>query len=744
MTHVDAAPGPPTTKAGPGLFGVSMFLSASLVFLVEPMIAKLVLPTLGGSAAVWNTSLAFFQIALLAGYGYAHLLQRIKSVKAQAAIHCAVLVAAALVMPLKVTTMLGEPGDHPVLWLLGVLTLSIGPPFAALSATAPLVQTWFARARPGSSDRAYGLYVASNIGSLLALLAYPIVVEPTLRLHVQTVGWSLAYVGFIGVMIALAVLVARAKAAAPAEPSDTIPVEAASAPPRWSTRLAWIALAAVPSSLMLGVTTHIATDIASAPFLWVAPLALYLLTFIIAFQHRPMIPPQLTLTIQAAALAVCVATLGLASKLFVLLALLHLATFFLTALVCHQALVARRPAPDHLTEFYLCMSIGGLVGGAFNAFLAPVLLHTVVEYPLVLVLSCLARPWGRGRPSTPVLALIGAILVIAALPQVLPLSDAAAGAIRLLILLTTVVAFMLRDRAWPFAALILALYLGSAGGAYPDSIKVDRSFFGVLRMEQTVLPTLGPVRFLSHGTTIHGAQATAGPYRCQPLAYYGPRTPIGQVFQTVRAQRPTINVGAIGMGAGAVAAYTRPGDRLRFYEIDPLVIDMATDPANFTYIRGCAQGHVDWVAGDARLTTEQEPDGRFDILLVDAFSSDSVPAHLLTVEAMRGYLRRIRPDGVVVLHLTNRNLDLLSSASATALASGGVAVQQVYRRDPALPPWVDANEKAILIGRDQAALAPFLADPRWRPADPHGVRPWTDDYSNLVGAIWRRIKAPAE
>ena len=738
---VAASPLAPQTgnKAGLGLFGVSMFLSAALVFMVEPMIAKLVLPTLGGSAAVWNTSLAFFQIALLAGYAYAHLLQRVKSVKAQAAIHCAVLLAAALVMPLKVTHLLGEPGAHPVAWLLGVLTLSIGAPFAALSATAPLVQAWVARVRPEAGEKAYSLYVASNVGSLLALLAYPILVEPTLRLRVQTLGWSLAYVGFIAVMVAVAVLVARAKVAVPV--AET-PVEASPAP-RWSARLTWIALAAIPSSLMLGVTTHIATDIASAPFLWVAPLALYLLTFIIAFQTKPSISPALTLTLQAAVLAGCVATFGLGSKMFVLLAFLHLAAFFLTALMCHQALVARRPALGHLTEFYLCMSIGGVIGGAFNAFLAPILFHTVIEYPLVLVLSCLARPWGRGRLPAPVLALIAAILVVAALPMALHLTGAPVAVIRLLILLTPIAAFMLRGRAWAFAVLILALYLGEAGGAYPNSVKVDRSFFGVLRMEQATLPVLGQVRFLSHGTTIHGVQATGGPFHCQPLAYYGPRTPIGQVFQKVQANRPAIHVGAIGMGAGAVAAYTRPGDQLRFYEIDPLVIDMATDPTAFTYIRGCAKGRVDWIAGDARLTTEHEPDDQFDILLVDAFSSDSVPAHLLTVEAMRGYLRRIKPDGVVVMHLTNRNLELLSSVSATAKASGGVAVQQVYRHDQALPQWVDANEKAVLIARDPAALAPFTADPRWRPADPHGVRVWTDDYSNLMGAIWRRVRNPA-
>ena len=384
------------TAAAPGLFAVTVFTSAALVFMVEPMVAKLVLPTLGGSPAVWNTSMAFFQGALLVGYAYAHALQRFGSVKTQTLVHGAVLIAAALVLPLKISGAFGDPDSaHPALWLLGVLALSIGPPFAALSATAPLVQAWYARVRAGHADAAnpYVLYAASNLGSLLALLAYPVIIEPTLRLHTQTMSWSIGYGLFVVLMGAVALLgpALGRQTATPQRASDDN-----AAPITWRTRLIWVGLAAAPASLMLGVTTYISTDIASAPFLWVAPLALYLLTFVIAFQAKPLIKPELALTLQAAAFAACILTFSLPVKWFLLQVILHLVGFFLTALVCHQALAARRPPASKLTEFYLLMSLGGVIGGGFNAFLAPVLFKSILEYPLVMLATCLARPWGKG------------------------------------------------------------------------------------------------------------------------------------------------------------------------------------------------------------------------------------------------------------------------------------------------------------------------------------------------------------
>eukprot|EP01030_Chromulinospumella_sphaerica_P009431 gene9431-9241_t len=405
MTTTDAVPVPaePTDPVAheklPWIYILAVFCGASMVFMVQPMVAKLVLPQLGGSPQVWNTSMAFFQGALLVGYGYAHFLQKIPRARTQVLIHLGVMIAAASLLPLRITTLLGEPGaTPPALWLLGVLAISIGAPFAALSATAPLVQAWHAKVhgREGGPEP-WALYAASNLGSLLALLAYPAIMEPALLLHDQRYGWSGLYVAFVGVMVVLALNIRRHDTAALPTLADRTPAQAA--PVSWKQRLTWIALAALPSSLMLGVTAHLTTDVASAPFLWVLPLSLYLLTFIIAFQTRPMIPPRLALIAMSTALIVTIATMPFGSPNVLFTLGIHLVTFFLCALVCHQALVARRPDPSRLTDFYLCMSIGGVVGGAFNAFVAPLVFETVAEYSIVLCLCALVRPFGQLMPS---------------------------------------------------------------------------------------------------------------------------------------------------------------------------------------------------------------------------------------------------------------------------------------------------------------------------------------------------------
>ncbi len=452
------------------LFASAVFTSAGLVFLVEPMLTKLVLPSLGGSPAVWNTCLCFFQAMLLIGYAYAHLLQRLSSVRVQAIIHAGVMIAAALVLPLRVSDMLGPPdANAPVLWLLGVLTLSIGLPFATLSATAPLVQSWFARLRAGhkDGDDAYVLYAASNLGSLLALLAYPVLVEPALRLQTQTLSWSVGFVLFIVVMGAVAALAARAPN------GETIAAAQPAVQTSWRDRSIWIALAAIPSSLMLGVTTYISTDVASAPFLWIAPLALYLLTFVIAFQAKPWLKPESALLFQAPLLAVCVATIVAPVPYFPAQMLLHLGGFFLTTLVCHQALVARRPEPARLTEFYLLMSVGGVIGGAFNALLAPFIFNSVLEYPLVLVLACLARPWGaatlsRKQLTTFILGAAAAALMLL-LAQLFGFNLIA----RLCLAGAMVAAFLLRDTARLFFALLAAIAVLSPLMTSQENVPVE-------------------------------------------------------------------------------------------------------------------------------------------------------------------------------------------------------------------------------------------------------------------------------
>ena len=719
-------------RAAPSwLFALAVFASAALVFLVEPMVARMVLPQLGGSTAVWNTSLAFFQAALLAGYAYAHLLQRIASLKAQMAVHLAVLALAALDLPPRVSGLLGPPSiDQPAFWLLGVLTVSIGAPFAALSATAPLLQAWYARLN-GQGRDPYVLYAASNLGSLLALIAYPALVEPLLRLKAQAFAWSLGY-GLFGVIaVGLALKARRAPAGAAPTLADA-PLVA------WPRRFVWIGLAAATSSLLLGVTAHITQDVASAPFLWVIPLALYLLSFVIAFQARPMIAPQVALRLQAAFVPLAAALYSMLSAPWAWQLGSNLGAFFFTALVCHQALSARRPAPARLTDFYLSMSLGGVIGGAFNAFVAPVIFNAVWEYPIVLGLACLARPWGEGRMDHWAIgALASAVLAIAVL-----LSPQVTGMTTIIMLLTVGggAAFILRRRGLVYGVIVLALGLASYDQLFKGKRQAYRSFFGEIQLVRAPAPVFGVVKIMIHGSTLHGAQAERPDQKCIATTYYGPGTPIAQAIRVTQSLHPGMVMGAVGLGSGTVATFTRPGDSLRFFEIDPLVVRLAFDPAKISFVRGCAKGQVSVTLGDARLSLEKVPDRTYDLLLVDAFSSDSVPTHLLTVEAIRTYLRVIKPDGAIVLHLSNRNLELEGPAAASVRQAGGVAlVQDYYTR--AASPYVESGAQAILAGHDRQSLAPFVARGDWLPPTIK-ARAWTDDYVNVFGALVARWSHP--
>lgn len=718
------------------LFGAVAFLSAVLIFVLEPMIGQLMLPRLGGSPAVWNTSLAFFQIGLLAGYGYAHLMQRLGPPRRQILVHIALLAAAAFTLPLRLSSALGEGSSrHPILWLLATLILSIGPTFVALSATAPLLQAWFARIFSGDRDRdPYALYAFSNLGSLLGLLAYPFAIQPLVGLKVQGAAWSLGYLGLAALILALGwTAVRKTDAVPPADP----PVLGADIG-RWSERGAWLLLAAAPSSLLLGVTAHITADVASAPFLWAPPLALYLLTFVIAFQPRPW-APKAVLALQALAAPLCLWLEPIRTRDWLPLLGLHLATFFLTALMCHQTLARRRPPPARLTEFYLLIALGGVAGGAFNAFLAPVIFNDVWEYPLVLALAGLARPWRREPAYGPTMG-----LMLAGLGCVLFLADPEvqidAGLQAALVALALGCAFLLRGR--PPAFLLLSAGLAVAGllaHARYDATQSQRSFFGVVQIGEANIPELGgPVRFMMHGSTLHGAEAMAPGRRCAPLTYYGPSGPIGQVFARAEADHPSLSLGLVGLGIGTASVFVRPADRMRAYEIDPLIVRLARDPREFDYVHDCARGPVDVVLGDGRLSLQREPRDGFDVLLVDAFSSDSVPVHLLTVEAIRLYLRVVKPDGVVVLHLSNRNLELTAPAAAAVAEAGGASLVQTYEPPRDTPMFEDAGAIVLVAARQPQALAKFRADPRWRPIDPHRARAWTDDYSNVIGALVRR------
>lgn len=758
MTNVAEAPVLPLdrpARATAILFAVAVFTSACLVFVVQPMATKLILPTLGGSPSVWNAAMVFFQTALLAGYGYAHLLQRIGSMRRQVAVHLGLLLIAALFLPLRISGLLGDPDPSaPTLWMLATLTLSLGAPFAVLSATAPLLQAWYARASAGRAGRSdpYVLYAASNLGSFLALLAYPVLIEPLVSLSSQRWGWTLGYGLFVLMVVGLGLVVWRRRETVAAEPAPL------AAGPRiaWREKGLLILLAAAPSSLMLGVTAHLSTDVASAPFLWVIPLALYLLTFVIAFQARPIIPLHLTLAIQAGTLAACAALAAFRTTEWLFVFGVNLTAFFFTALMCHQRMAERRPAPGRLTEFYLLLSLGGVLGGVFNALIAPVVFDMVWEYPLILVAVGLLRPWGRRemRSWEIICCVVGVLIAVAgplglALVRYAPDIRAVVPDHELVRIAQAVLgvaalfAFLLRDRAVMFTVVIGAMvWSGYHVARGYDWVLTERSFFGVMRVASTPIEGLnGPVHVLMHGTTLHGAQAQAARYRCMPTLYYATSTPLGQAALMTQAERPGgAVIGIVGQGSGAMAAYKRAQDRMSFFEIDPMVDRLSRDPRWFSFINGCAEGPVRTVLGDARLTMGREAPASYDLLIIDAFSSDAVPTHLLTVEAIAGYLRLLKPEGVVVLHLSNRNLEITLPAEAAAAALKAPALHQIYieRRDAAS--MSESSTEALIVGKSEAALAPYRQDSRWRTLEATGVRPWTDDYVNLFGALVRQMQ----
>lgn len=724
----------------PALFAVAVFTSAALIFIVQPMLTRMILPRLGGSSMVWNTSVAFFQAALLVGYAYAHLLQRLPSLRRQMVAHLMVLCLAGLALPLRISGLLGDPAlELPAMWLVGVLTVSIGAPFAALSATAPLIQAWYGHIH-GQGDKGrdpYVLYAASNLGSLLALLAYPLVVEPFTRLATQTRGWSLGYGGFASLIAVLIAVSWRFRQ--PIPPPDLRVAPAA--PIAWRTKTTWLLLAAAPSSLLLGVTGHLTADVASAPFLWVAPLALYLVTFILAFQARREHLERVAGFLQIVLLPPALLLLAITEVSPALELPVHLAAFFFAAQVCAFALARERPPKEQLTAFYLWMSLGGVLGGGFNAFVAPLIFNGVWEYPIVLILACLARP-AAGEPMVRwettsfwfALACCGVLLAPAALPLTL-----SPGSQVLLMLVAAICAILIRDHkratVLVLATLSVATYLP---GALRGGAETYRSFFGVIQVEDQALPDGGSVRVMIHGSTIHGTQVQAADGRCVPTTYYAPRTPIGQVFAAEAARRPGMNVGAVGLGVGSVSAYVRPTDHLTFFEIDPAVVRIAMDPSKFTYVRGCAQGPVEVVLGDARLQLERLPPALYDLLLIDAFSSDSVPTHLMTVEAMSGYLRMLKPGGVVMLHLSNRNMDLGGPAEAAMRRAGGAALQQLYISDEEHSS-LEGSSQVLVAAREAATLAPYASGGGWDFQSPPS-EPWTDDYVNVAGAIWSQLR----
>lgn len=727
---------------GMAVFTGAVFTSAALLFAVQPLFAKMVLPVLGGSPGVWSVAMVFFQAMLLGGYAYAHALTRLLPLKGAIIVHLGVMAIASLALPLAVAPGWGRPpADGEALWLLGLFTASIGLPFFALSANGPLLQAWFARTGHRQAANPYVLYAASNVGSFIALFAYPFLIEPLSTLGWQTAWWTQGF-HILFALIAGCGLVAIRTA------NDTsIPAEAAGgaeAAPAARTVLNWIGLSFIPSALLVAVTAHLSTDVAAAPFLWVMPLGLFLLTFVLVFRDPPALKQRTMLAIQPfliVAVAITIARPTLLGSIAVVAAV-HLAAFFVTAMACHGELAARRPAPRHLTAFYLWMSFGGVLGGIFAGLIAPRVFSLVLEYPLVLVLAVLCRPGAslaafRDDGIARLLAILCLILLVpAGMIGMPPLTALAAGA-TLATGLSLIGALAWRDRPIRFA-LLLILALGVIRVYHHDTgeTRTTRSFFGVHRV---VVSDDGRFRLLQHGTTFHGAerlidaagQPVQGPP--EPLTYYHREGPLaGAIFAARERLARPLRIGVVGLGSGSLACHAQPGDEWRYYEIDSEVVRIARE--EFSFLRRCTP-NAPVVLGDARLTLTEGEQGIYDVLVIDAFSSDSIPVHLLTREAMAIYRRKIALGGVIALHISNRHMHLAPIVTAIAAEHGLVARINNYASSPDRVAEMRLAITAAVVAERPAHLAGLGEAEGWRSVDAAGVRPWTDDYSNVIGAI---------
>ena len=733
------------------LFALTLFVSATLVFTLQPLFGKLLLPLLGGSPSVWNGCMVFYQTLLFLGYLYAHLVSSRNPVRRQILIHLAVIVFSLIALPVALPSDAIPPTEsNPIPWLLGTLSFAIGLPFFIVSATAPLLQKWFSESGHRESHDPYFLYAASNAGSLIGLLSYPLLIEPNIGLESQELSWSILYLIFGGLVAGCAAFLWRSHSKP--SPIETIePTSQEIAPPSKSTYLYWLFLTLVPSSLLLGVTSFISTDVASVPLLWVIPLALYLLSFIIVFSRQEAKIHPVMVTLQALALPPFIAFSFINPAIipYWLNLALHLLVFFLAVMVCHGELARHRPHSKYLTLYYLTIAAGGMLGGMFNTFIAPFVFVSVTEYPLMIVAVLLFRPTlrqldtSRGRQilsdfALPLCLLIAGILLYFSVDHLGPHIDLIGTGLILL----AGISFSLRSRPMLLAGFVGALMflILNLHSVLSDVRLQERTFFGVLSVRENVaLAANGkPERFreLWHGTTKHGAQRISKGDQTEPLSYYSRPGPMGQLFSTFDENNSDWKIGLVGLGAGALACYAKPGQTWEFFELDPAVISIALNAKFFSYLKRCAP-RASMTPGDARISLSTIPDQTYDLMVLDAFSSDAVPTHLLTREALELYLAKMTADGILAFHITNRHLELKKVLSVLTQDMKIAALLQEFKPKAEKPQIVATDW--VVIARNWETLEPLQQSNlgNWRKLPLYfNERPWTDDFTNIIG-VWK-------
>ena len=665
------------------LYASAIFLGAFLLFLVQPIIAKQILPWFGGSAAVWATCMVFFQMALLAGYAYADFTTRHLTHRRQVILHVALLAISLLVLPITPDAAWKPSGEENPSWrILGLLTLTIGLPYFILSTTSPLLQSWFARSFHHAIP--YRLFALSNLASLLALLAYPFLVEPWITTRMQSIAWSVFYAVFVCLCGYAAIASMRGAGQDNKAAADAVQADAA---PGAGIQFVWMTLAATATFLLLAVTTHITQNVASLPFLWIIPLSLYLATFILCFDHPRWYRREVFLLLVAVLLPLMAwYSDSLNLKLVIPMYLLGL---FACCMFCHGELAHIKPAPRHLTRYYLMISVGGAVGGLLVGFGAPYLLNGYFELAIGLTGCALLLAYRTYRLAW--WALVGSAAVVGA-------------------------------TAW-------------GGGKAIDhqmanSRLMMRNFYSVIKVRDNDEPT--PFRSLVHGGIMHGGQLMDPQYRLRPSSYFGINSGYGRMFSSL-PDAPR-KVGIIGLGAGSVIAYGRKGDTFRFYEINPQVVDVAR--REFTFMND-TPAKIEVVLGDGRLSLEREPDQQFDVLAMDAFSGDSIPMHLLTREAMQIYLRHLKPGGVIIFQATNRFINIAPIVASLANEFGMASVLISDSPDSEEGPdyWTSSTDQVIVTSNRALLQSAKIRDAATEIAIPAGFRVWTDDFNNLVRVL---------
>jgi len=761
------------------LFTAAICTAAALLFVVQPLVGKMILPRGGGSPQVWITALVFFQAALLAGYAYAHFSVRWLGPRRQILVHGLVLLLPLLVLPISLPDI-PPPGDSgPSLWILTLLTVGVGAPFFVLASASPLLQTWFATTRHESAGDPYFLYAGSNAGSLVGLLAYPFLVEPLLPLSTQSRGWAIGYVLFVVLAVACASVALRSGASmvpakapvSPAAPVDPTLTEAPlsyeppaaegngaraahHAVPGARDRAFWLAAAAIPSALLMGVTHYLTSRIAPVPLLWVIPLALYLVTFIIAFsRYRIVSTERVSRIVAILGVFLALALLAQLGDPTWLIVLLHLSVLTAGALLCHQRLAERRPDPAHLTEFYLLISLGGVLGGAFSALVAPAVFNDIAEYPVAVALVALLRlrmpsartragdagdadpadaqahgTTGRARLLDVALPVALAVYILLGQELVAPMESLPDGVVMLLLAFLpaiAVLAFAPRPIRYALGLSLLFVFAQSDRMYRGVVLHQDRTFFGVYSV---MTDPGGTMTMLYHGATAHGIQSRDPERAGEPLAYYHKSGPAGSIVAALAENPEKRDIALVGAGTGALVALAGAHQHVVLYEIDPVVIEIAEDPRYFTFLQQ-ARASYETVIADGRIALA-ETDRQFDLIVLDAFTGGSIPVHLMTREAVQLYLERLRPGGALLFHVSNRHLALAPVLAAHARDLGLYAYERVDARAN-MEEGIFGSHWVILV-RSPADLAD-IPDTGWgqltaSPDDPS----WTDDFSNLL------------